>query len=160
MPHALLWGIGAGLLNYVPFLGALAGECLALAVAAITFATPVEILLPPLAYLAIQMIEANLVTPTVLGRRLELNPVAIIVFLAFTTWMWGILGTIIGVPVLVVVKVFSDNFPALTSFGEFLSTEAAVEEEEAAAAPATVLAEPVPQPVPLMPAIVGKENLP
>jgi predicted PurR-regulated permease PerM len=133
MPNAILWGIGAALLNYIPFLGALAGECLALAVAAVTFPTLTLAILPPLAYLAIQLIEANFVTPTVLGRRLELNPVAILIFLALTTWMWGIVGTILGVPILVVVKVFADNFPALASLGEFLSPEAATEEDEATA---------------------------
>ncbi|HEY5080754.1 MAG TPA: AI-2E family transporter [Bauldia sp.] len=159
MPNAVLWGIGAALLNYIPFLGALAGQCLALAVAAVTFPTLTLAILPPLAYLAIQLIEANFVTPTVLGRRLELNPVAILIFLALTTWMWGIVGTILGVPILVVVKVFADNFPALASFGEFLSTEAATEEDEATAAAAT--AAPLPPPdLQLATVVAAKETPP
>ena len=65
----------------------------------------------------------------IVGRRLELNTVAILIFLSLTTWMWGIVGTIIGVPLLVVIKVFSDNFPALSSLGEFLSAEPRTTEE-------------------------------
>ena len=125
----VLWGVGAGLLNFVPFVGPLLGECAALAVGVITFPTPLLMVLPPLAYLAIQLVEGNFVTPTILGRRLELNPVAILVALSLTTWMWGIIGTILGVPLLVVVKAFTDNFPSLSSLGEFLSAEPAEESE-------------------------------
>ena len=162
MPNPILWGIGAGLLNFVPFVGALAGECLALAVAAITYPTLPLMILPPLAYLAIQLIEGNLVTPTVLGRRLELNPVAILICLAFATWMWGIMGTILAVPMLVVVKVFSDNFPALASLGEFLSAEAvAVDEEEPShVVPAVAEAPLHAGPPPLLPELAAAEAHP
>ncbi len=142
MSSPLLWGVGAALLNYIPFIGPLAGECLALMIAAVTFPTPLHIVAPPLAYLAIQMVEANFVTPTVLGRRLELNPVAILIALALATWMWGIIGTVLAVPMLVVVKVFSSNFEGLFALGEFLSAEtASVEEEEAELA--AVMVQPV-----------------
>jgi len=50
--------------------------------------------------------------------------VAILVALAFGSWMWGIVGALISVPLLVVVKVFCDNFPSLATFGDFLSGEA------------------------------------
>jgi predicted PurR-regulated permease PerM len=130
MPNPLLWGIGAGLLNYVPYVGGLVGMALCIAVSVITYPAFTQAALPPLAYLAIQIVESNFVTPLILGRRLELNTVAILIFLALTTWMWGIVGTIIGVPLLVVVKVFADTFPSLSSLGEFLSSEAAGEEPE------------------------------
>jgi predicted PurR-regulated permease PerM len=130
MPNPLLWGIGAGLLNYVPYVGGLTGMVLCIAVSVITYPSFTQAALPPIAYLAIQMIESNFVTPMILGRRLELNTVAILIFLALTTWMWGIVGTIIGVPLLVVVKVFADTFPSLAPLGEFLSSEAGGEEPE------------------------------
>jgi predicted PurR-regulated permease PerM len=152
MPNAPLWGFGAALLNYVPFIGALAGECLALAVATVTFPTLAQALLPPLCYLAIQIVEANFVTPTVLGRRLELNPVAILIALALATWMWGIVGTILAVPMLVVIKVFCDNFETLFPLGEFLSASTAAEEDET---PPDVPAE-VTTPLPLE--IISKET--
>lgn len=126
MPDPLLWGIGAALLNFVPYLGGLIGNLLAIAVASITFPTLALAALPPLAYLTLQIVESNFVTPTIVGRRLELNTVAILIFLALATWMWGIVGAVIGVPVLVVIKVFGDNFPGLAGLAEFLSAEPAL----------------------------------
>ncbi len=73
----------------------------------------------------------------ILGRRLELNTVAILIVLSMTIWMWGIVGTIIGVPLLVVIKVFSDNFPALFPLAEFLSGESGEGEPELPSSGAT-----------------------
>jgi predicted PurR-regulated permease PerM len=121
MPQPALWGIAAGLLNFIPYIGAAAGILAVAAVAIVTFPTLAAAAMPPLAYLILNVIENNLVTPLVLGRRLELNAVVILVALAFWGWMWGIVGTFVAVPLLVVTKVFCDHFPALHNFGEFLS---------------------------------------
>ena len=127
MPNPVLWGVGAALLNYVPYLGALVGIALAAIIGLITFPTLPMAALPPLAYFVCNAIEGSVVTPLTLGRRLELNPVAILVALALGGWMWGIVGALIGVPLLVVIKVFCDHFDSLAKFGEFLSGEAAAE---------------------------------
>ena len=129
MPDPLIWGIAAALLNYVPYVGGLLGLTLAFVVAVITFPSLAIAVLPPLAYLTLQLLEGYFVTPMILGRRLELNTVAILIVLSLTTWMWGIVGTIIGVPLLVVIKVFSDNFPALFPLAEFLSGEGRMDAE-------------------------------
>ena len=134
MPNPVLWGVGAMLLNYVPYLGALAGMALAFGIGLITYPTLTMALLPPLAYFICNLIEGSVVTPLTLGRRLELNPVAILVALAFGGWMWGIVGALMGVPLLVVIKVFCDHFESLATFGEFLSGEPAPEAAVAAAA--------------------------
>ena len=129
MPNPLLWGVAAALLNFIPYLGGFVGNTLATVIAVVTFPTIGHAVLVPLAYLGIQIVESNFVTPVIVGRRLELNTVAILIFLSLTTWMWGIVGTIIGVPLLVVIKVFSDNFPNLSSLAEFLSAESRTVEE-------------------------------
>jgi predicted PurR-regulated permease PerM len=129
LPNPLLWGIAGGLLNFIPYLGSLVGNLLATAVAIVTFPSLAEAALVPLTYLALQILEGNFVTPLIVGRRLELNTVAILIFLSLTTWMWGIVGAIIGVPLLVVIKVFADNFPSLAPLAEFLSAETHVAEE-------------------------------
>jgi predicted PurR-regulated permease PerM len=129
LPNPLLWGIAGGLLNFIPYLGSLVGNLLATAVAIVTFPSLAEAALVPLCYLALQIIEGNFVTPLIVGRRLELNTVAILIFLSLTTWMWGIVGAIIGVPLLVVIKVFADNFPSLAPLAEFLSAETHATEE-------------------------------
>lgn len=140
MPNPLLWGVAAALLNFIPYLGGLIGIITAIAVSSVTFPGFAQAILPPLAYLALQFVESYLVTPTILGRRLELHIVPILVFLAFTTWMWGIVGAVIGVPLLVVVKVFSDNLPALAPLsGLLVADPASPEEPTSATAPADAL---------------------
>jgi predicted PurR-regulated permease PerM len=126
MPNPVVWGVAATLLNYIPFIGAIVGITLAAAVALITFPELPPALLPPLAYLGFHLLESWIVTPLTLGRRLELNAVAILVALAFGSWMWGIVGALIAVPLLVVVKAFCDHLPKLATFGDFLSAEAPV----------------------------------
>jgi predicted PurR-regulated permease PerM len=123
MPNPLLWGIAAALLNYIPYVGTLAGVVLTGAVGLVVFPTLGGALIAPAAYIVINLIENTAVTPVVLGRRLELNAVAILVALAFAGWMWGIVGAVIAVPLLVVVKVFCDHFEGLATFGDFLSEE-------------------------------------
>ena len=124
MPGAVAWGAVVALLNYIPYVGPFAGILSVAAVSLITFPTIGEALLPPAAYLTLSLLEGAFVSPTVLGRRLELNSVAILVILALCGWMWGIVGALIAVPLLVVIKVFCDHFPHLSTFGEFLSSQA------------------------------------
>jgi predicted PurR-regulated permease PerM len=123
MPSPLLWAVGAALLNFIPFVGATIGILLAAGVAVVTFDSLAVAALPPLAYIAAQVIEGSLITPLALGRRLDLNVVAILIALALTTWMWGIIGAVIGVPLLVVMKVFSDRIPSLAPFSILLSAD-------------------------------------
>lgn len=123
MPNPLIWGVGTALLNYVPYAGSLIGIFLSFAVALVTFDSLAAAIIPPLVYFVLQLIEGSLVTPMIVGRRLEINAVAILVTLALTTWMWGVIGAIIGVPILVVIKVFCDHLPSLEMIGVLLSAD-------------------------------------
>ena len=64
--------------------------------------------------------EGYLITPLVLGRRLSLNPVVIVLSIVLWSWMWGLLGALLAVPVLVVVKTFCSRVEPLRAFSEFL----------------------------------------
>jgi predicted PurR-regulated permease PerM len=121
MPNALLWGAVATALNFIPYVGAALGTGAALIAGLITYGSIGPAFLPPAAYLLFHTLESAFITPLVVGRRLELNVVAIFISLAFWSWMWGIVGALIAVPILVVVKVFCDHFESLSNFGEFLS---------------------------------------
>lgn len=121
MPNPVLWGVAAALLNFVPYIGALGGIVMVGMVALISFDSIGYAVIPPLLYAACAFAEGQLVTPILLGRRLELNSVAIFICVALWSWLWGIVGAIIAVPLLVAVKVFCDHFERLGSFGEFLS---------------------------------------
>jgi predicted PurR-regulated permease PerM len=77
-------------------------------------------LLVPGSYLVINLVQANFVGPLLLGQRLELNPVAILVSLAFWFWIWGIAGAFIAVPLLATFKICCDHIERLAPVGEFL----------------------------------------
>ncbi len=130
MPNPVLWGVAATLLNYIPYIGALAGIAMVSVVALISFDSITYALIPPLLYLGGAVMEGQIITPIFLGRRLELNSVAIFIFVAMWSWLWGIVGAIIAVPLLVSIKVFCDHFEGLSAFGEFLSGPAKADATE------------------------------
>lgn len=121
VPNAAMWGMLVAVLNFVPYFGPVAGVIVLATVGLLTFDTLWRGLLPPAWYLLLHLLEANLVTPVLLGRRFTLNPVIIFVSLIFWTWLWGVPGALLSVPVLVSIKVISDRVPALSSVSELLS---------------------------------------
>ena len=120
MPNPILWGIMVGLLNFIPYLGALVGVAIVGLVAFISFDSTLHALAAPALYFTINAIEGNLVTPMIMGRRLTLNPVAIFISLTFWGWMWGVMGALLAVPLLVAFKIVCDNITTLSPVGEFL----------------------------------------
>jgi predicted PurR-regulated permease PerM len=120
MPNAVLWGVLVACFEFVPYLGALAAVVV-LAVAGLTTYDDVgRALLIPGSFLAINLLQANLVTPLLLGHRLTLNPVAIFIGLAFFFWIWGVPGAFLAVPLLASFKIFCDHIESLAAIGEFL----------------------------------------
>ena len=123
MPNPLLWGVGAALLNFIPYVGSLAGIALVAVVAFVTFPSLAAAALPPIIYFVCTMIEGQVITPTIVGRRLRINTVAVFVAIAFWSFLWSIPGALMAVPILVFVKVLCDNVTALNGIGRFLSAE-------------------------------------
>ena len=121
MPTPLLWGFAAGLLNFIPYLGALVGVVMVSAVGLVSFDTLGQAALAPLVYIIANAIEGQIVTPLVVGKRLELNEVAIFIAVAFWGWLWGLVGALVAVPFLVLFKVLADHVDSLRPIGEFLS---------------------------------------
>lgn len=121
MPYAYLWGVGAFLMNYLPYIGALAGVAACAAVSIVTFDTIGQAVIPPLAYLGLTSLEGQLVTPLMVGRHLRLNAAVVFMAVVFWAWLWGVAGALMAVPFLVFLKVVCDNVPALVVFGTFLS---------------------------------------
>ncbi|HEX8693796.1 MAG TPA: AI-2E family transporter [Longimicrobium sp.] len=120
MPSPLLWGALVVLLEFIPYLGALVMTVI-LTVAALTvFDSVGRALLVPGAFLAINLVQGNFVSPMLMGHRLSLNPVALLVGLAFWFWIWGIPGAFIAVPLLATFKIFCDHIESLAAVGEFL----------------------------------------
>ena len=99
-----MWGGIVALLNYVPYLGPITGAVLLALGGLMTFADAWYALLPAAAFIGVHLIEANLVTPTIIGRRLTINPLLILVALSFWGWVWGTIGAVLAVPLLIITK--------------------------------------------------------
>ena len=97
------------------------------AIALISFDTLSYALLAPAFVLTCNLIEGQIVTPLIVGRRLEINAVAIFIAVAFWSWLWGFIGALIAVPLLVVIKVFCDHFESWRHVGNFLAAQEVVE---------------------------------
>jgi len=80
-----------------------------------------QALLPAAWYLLLHTLEANFITPVLLGRRFTLNPVVIFVSLIFWIWIWGVPGALLSVPILVSIKAVCDRVPAMSPVSELLS---------------------------------------
>jgi predicted PurR-regulated permease PerM len=122
MPNAALWGAVAGVLNYIPYVGALATIILIGVAGLVSFDQPRTALLAAGAFFIINLIESNLATPMILGRRLPLNAVALFLGLLFWGWIWGITGAVLAVPLTVMVKIICDHVKPLEPVALFLDS--------------------------------------
>jgi len=108
MDSPLMWGGIVAVLNYIPYLGPIAAALLLALGGLMTFADPWAALLPPAIFVGLHMIEANVLTPLIVGRKLTINPLLILVSLSFWAWVWGTTGALLAVPLLIILKtVFS-----------------------------------------------------
>ncbi len=138
MPSPFLWGLLVFFFNFVPYVGAVSAVALSALVAIVTFDSPGYALLIPLTFTALSLVESEIVNPLVLGRRLQMNAVAILLSLAFWAWLWGIAGAALAVPMLVTLKVFCDHVEGLSGLGEFIAVRQSETELMAATAQPTV----------------------
>ena len=112
LPNPLLWGVLAGLLNYIPYLGPAIVVATLAVVGLVTYPTLGEVAVAPLIYIGIVTLEGQFITPAFMGRRLELNPFAVFLAIAFCTWFWGPIGAFLAVPVLMALTVALTNVVA------------------------------------------------
>ncbi len=108
MDSPLMWGGIVAVLNYIPYLGPIASALLLFFGGLMTFPDAWSAMLPPAIFVGLHMIEANLITPMIVGKRLTINPLAILIALSFWSWVWGTTGALLAVPLLIIMKtVFS-----------------------------------------------------
>jgi predicted PurR-regulated permease PerM len=108
LPTPLMWGGLVTLLNYVPYLGPIAAAALLGLGGLMTFTEPWSAATPAAIFVALHLVEANLVTPTIVGRRLTINPLMILVSLSFWAWVWGAIGAVLAVPLLLILRTVLD----------------------------------------------------
>ncbi|MBI5269298.1 MAG: AI-2E family transporter [Burkholderiales bacterium] len=104
LPNPVLWGTVCGILNFIPYLGPVIGSVLLTMAGVLTFDTLPQVLAPAAALLAIHAVEANLVSPIFVGKRLSLSPVFMCLSVMFWGWLWGIAGAVMAVPILVALR--------------------------------------------------------
>lgn len=102
VPSPALWGAIAAVLNFIMYIGPLVFAVLITAVGLITQDTLGGALLPTAAFICINVVEGQFVTPAILGRRLTLNPFLIILAIGFWMWLWGAVGAFLAVPLLII----------------------------------------------------------
>ncbi len=137
LPAPIMWGGLATLLNFVPYIGPLAMTALLTLFGLGTADTVFLGLIPPISYVALHVIEANAVTPAILGRRFTMNPVMILLAFSYFSWIWGAVGALLSVPILLMVTAFFDHVgrPNLVGFifGEPLFQTPLIEDAEGSA---------------------------
>jgi predicted PurR-regulated permease PerM len=112
-PNPLIFGLLAGLFNYVPYIGPAIMVVVLFGVGLVTFPSPVQWLIAPFGLIALTTLEGHLITPTIIGHRLTLNPLLVFLALAFWTWMWGPMGALLATPLSIIgLVVTSHVFPA------------------------------------------------
>jgi predicted PurR-regulated permease PerM len=121
MPNPAVFGMMAFVLNYIPFLGAIAGAAVTFSIGLVSLDTLGGAALVTIIYLALTTIEGQLITPYAVGRSLRLNAVVVFLTVAFWGWAWSVLGMVIAVPVLITLRAFCEYVPALNNLGIFLS---------------------------------------
>ena len=114
----IMWGGLAAILNFLPYVGPMVMIAL-LGLFGLGTADSFALgLVPPAAFLALHAVESNLVTPSILGARFTMNPVMILIALSYFTWIWGIAGALLSVPILLTLTALVDHLgrPNLVGF--------------------------------------------
>jgi predicted PurR-regulated permease PerM len=115
MPNPAGLGALAATLNFIPIIGPIATFVILLAVGIIALPTLSAGLIAPLAFVAIAFMEGHFITPTIIGRRLALNALAVFIALAFWTWLWGPMGAFLSSPLLIVGLILKEHLMPVNS---------------------------------------------
>ncbi|MCB2089786.1 MAG: AI-2E family transporter [Sphingomonadaceae bacterium] len=130
----IMWGGLAALLNFIPYVGPMAMTVLLALFGLGTAETMLLGLIPAAAYLGLHTIESNAVTPTILGARFTMNPVMILIALSYFSWVWGVPGALLSIPILLMLTALFDHIgrPNLVGFifGEPLFNTGMLDEED------------------------------
>jgi len=118
--YAYIWGPLAGVLNLIPYVGPIIGAIPPLIVAGVQFKALMPVIWVLILFLVFQNLEGNIITPKLMGDKLNLSPLAVLVSVMFWTWLWGAIGIILAIPITASVKVICDHVEALQPIGILL----------------------------------------
>ena len=104
MPYPLMWGGIVALFNYIPYFGPIVAAMLLALGGLMTFPDIWVALLPAAIMIGAHLLEANAITPFIVGHRLTINPIMILISLSFWGWVWGTPGALLAVPLLIIIQ--------------------------------------------------------
>ena len=120
MPDPFIWGVVTFVLEFIPYLGGVIIVGLLLIDGFSVFPGLGQVLVAPAIYLVISTLQNNVVSPYAYGNRLKLNPLAVMIFVLFWWFIWGIPGVFLAIPIAATLKVLGDQLPNLKLLGELL----------------------------------------
>lgn len=114
----VMWGGLAAIMNFIPYIGPLTMVAILALFGVGTADTALLGIVPAAAYLGLHAVESNVVTPSILGARFTMNPVLILIALSYFSWIWGVFGGLLSVPILLTLTAFFDHVgrPNLVGF--------------------------------------------
>ncbi len=121
---ALLWGVMVGLLNFAPYIGPLVSICILSIAGLVQYGFVWAALVPSVAFFLVNLVEAQFVTPLVLGRHMRLNPLLLVLWIIFWGWLWGAAGVLLAVPLLVCLKLVAQQFGVMEYWVRLIQTKA------------------------------------
>ena len=117
---ALLWGVVAGVMNFAPYIGPMMAAIAFLLVGLVAFDSLAQAMAVPGVFLLIHLIEGQLVTPVILGKRMAISPVILMLWLFLWGWMWGIAGLLLAVPLLVCFKIYCSRVDGMKAWASMM----------------------------------------
>lgn len=126
VPHAILLGVGAAILNLIPYFGTLIGALVPILYVLISIPDPLNTAVKVvIMFIIVQFLENNIITPNVVGGNVKLNPLTIIIGLLIGNLIWGIPGMLIIIPFIAITKIVMRNIDSLKPFAYLLSSKGA-----------------------------------
>jgi len=104
MDTPIMWGGIVAVLNFIPYLGPILSALLLGIGGLMTYPDVWTAMLPPLIFIGLHLVEANVITPLIVGKRVQISPLWILISLSFWTWVWGTLGAILAIPLLIIIR--------------------------------------------------------
>ncbi len=123
-PNPVLWATTTAVLTFVPYIGPVLVTLALLVAGGMESGAGAAMLVPPALFLALHFIESNFVSPLVMGHRLRISPVFVFVSVLFWSWLWGIAGAFVAVPLLLGLRAVSQRSRRLRLIRVYLHADA------------------------------------
>ncbi|MFW6327639.1 MAG: AI-2E family transporter [Bacteroidota bacterium] len=124
VPHAIVLGVTAALLNLIPYFGTLLGALIPLFYVLISMDDPLSTAFKVvIMFIIVQFLENNIITPNIVGGNVRLNALTVILGLLIGNLVWGLPGMLVVIPFIAILKIIMDNIESLHPYAYLLSSK-------------------------------------